>query len=279
MYDNYIKKLNNKFNNRLRDISADYNFDLGDEFEIAICHILRAFLPEKYGVCRGFVVDREGNKEGDDIIIYDKIKHPTINLYKEDYSRKENIPIEAVYAYIEAKHTITLEQFDKALDQVKKIKKICTKRERIGLYQNDPHIGKYEDKGNVVESLPKYRNPIISIILGRYSVDKDGKKTENSDLIQEMAAIKMRNMEKSDLNPEMIILGNNNVMCVGYISNDISIPTLFYPDNGNEVGYQNLKLQDNSFGVFMAQLIAAIDWIKLGNIPWIEMLNEAKMEQ
>lgn len=276
MYDNYIKKLNEKFENRLRDISADYNFDFGDEFEIAICHILRAFLPEKYGVCRGFIVDKEGNKEGDDIIIYDKIKHPTINLYNEDYSRKENIPIEAVYAYIEAKHTITLGQFDKAVEQIKKIKKICSKREKVGLYQNDPYIGKYEDKGNIIESLPKYRNPIITIILGRYSVDKDDKKTDNPDLVQEMAFIKMANMAKGHLNPEMIILGKNNAMCVGYKSNGNSIPTLFYPDNGKEVGYQNLKLQDNSFGVFMTQLIAAIDWIKLGNIPWIEMLNEAK---
>ncbi|TAJ10755.1 hypothetical protein DMA11_18550 [Marinilabiliaceae bacterium JC017] len=279
MYDDYIKKLNEKFENRLRDISADYNFDYGDEFEIAICHILRAFLPEKYGVCRGVVVDRDGNKEGDDIVIYDKIKHPTINLYNEDYSRKENIPIEAVYAYIEAKHTITLTQFDKALEQVKKIKRICSKREKVGLYQSDPYIGKYEDKGSIVESLPKYRNPIITIILGRYSVDKNDKKTDNPDLVQEMAYAKMANMEKSHLNPEMIILGNKNAMCVGYNSNGSSIPTLFYPDNGKVVGYQNLKLQDNSFGIFMTQLIAAIDWIKLGNIPWIKMLNEAKLNQ
>jgi hypothetical protein len=233
-------------------------------------------LPKKYGVCRGFIVDKEGNKEGDDIIIYDKIKHPTINLYNEDYSRKENIPIEAVYAYIEAKHTITLKSFDKAVEQIKKIKKICSKREKVGLYQNDPYIGEYEDKGNIIEWLPKYRNPIITIILGRYSVDKDDKKTDNPDLVQEMASIKMENMLKSHLNPEMIILGKNNAMCIGYKSNGNSIPTLFYPDNGEEVGYQNLKLQDNSFGVFMTQLIAAIDWIKLGNIPWIEMLNEAK---
>lgn len=279
MYDNYIKKLNDKFQNRLRDISADYNFDFGDEFEIAICHILKAFLPEKYGVCRGFVVDKVGNKEGDDIIIYDKIKHPTINLYNEDYSRKENIPIEAVYVYIEAKHTITLAQFNKALIQIKKIKQICSTREKIGLYKDDPYIGKYEDRGNVIESLPKYRNPIITIILGRYSVDKEDSKTDNPNLIQEMASIKMLNVENSHLNPEMIILGNNNIMCIGYKSNENSIPTLFYPDNGNEVGYQNLILQDSAYSIFMTQLIAAIDWIKLGNIPWIEILNEAKISK
>lgn len=64
-YDNFVVELSRKFLARLEDIKADYNFDLGDEFEIAICELLRIFLPTKYGVCRGFVVDSNGNKEGD----------------------------------------------------------------------------------------------------------------------------------------------------------------------------------------------------------------------
>lgn len=42
-YDNYVADLSRKFLSRLEDIKADYNFDLGDEFEIAICEILRTF--------------------------------------------------------------------------------------------------------------------------------------------------------------------------------------------------------------------------------------------
>jgi len=66
MHDNYVHELHLKFSRKLDEISAEYNFDLGDEFEVAICSILRAFLPEKYGVCRGFVVDRNGEKAGFD---------------------------------------------------------------------------------------------------------------------------------------------------------------------------------------------------------------------
>ena len=56
--------------------------------------MLRIFLPSKYGVCRGFVVNRHGDKAGDDIIIYDQEKFPTLRLLpKDDFSLKEEIPI------------------------------------------------------------------------------------------------------------------------------------------------------------------------------------------
>lgn len=276
MYDNYVKKLSNKFSNRLRDISADYNFDYGDEFEIAICQVLRDFLPDKFGVCRGFIVDRNGSKVGDDIIIYDKASSPTINLYRDDLSRKENIPVEAVYAYIEAKHTLTLGQFDKSLSQINAIKNMCSKRDKVSLYQNDSYIGSYQDKGNVVESLPKYRNPICTFVLARYAVDQDDNRTDDVSKIESMIASKMKTMSSTELNPEMIILGENNLMCVGYLKDNNSIPTLFYPDNGHVVGYQNLVKPNFAYGIFLTQLMAAVDWIRLGNTPWIEILNEAK---
>ena len=71
-YDNYLIKLSRKINRRLEDIDADHNFEFGNEFEIALCSILRNFLPNKYGIGRGFVVAEDGTKAGDDIIIYDQ---------------------------------------------------------------------------------------------------------------------------------------------------------------------------------------------------------------
>lgn len=116
-YNNYVIDLNNKFQRRLDDIAADHNFDYGNEFEIAVCEVLREFLPLKYGICRGHVVSFDGNKTGDDIIIYDQERFPTLRLNRRDnFSRKENIPIEAVYAYFEAKHTITEETLEKSLE-------------------------------------------------------------------------------------------------------------------------------------------------------------------
>ncbi|WP_396150646.1 DUF6602 domain-containing protein [Flavobacterium sp.] len=70
LYDNFIIKLSEKFNRRLEEIETDFNFELGDEFEFAICDILQDLLPTKFGVTRGFVVNKDGVKAGDDIIIY-----------------------------------------------------------------------------------------------------------------------------------------------------------------------------------------------------------------
>jgi hypothetical protein len=102
LYDNFLPRLQNKIETFFASIKANYNFDLGDEFEIQICKLLRLFLPSKYGVCRGFVVNRYGDKAGDDIIIFNQERFPTLRLLpKDDFSLKEEIPIEADYAYFE----------------------------------------------------------------------------------------------------------------------------------------------------------------------------------
>jgi len=48
MYNDYVSNISKQFTSELDKISAFYNFDLGDEFEIAICKLLRKFLPQKY---------------------------------------------------------------------------------------------------------------------------------------------------------------------------------------------------------------------------------------
>ncbi|MGD2182757.1 DUF6602 domain-containing protein [Lusitaniella coriacea] len=123
IYNDYVKNLHQAFSRRLDEISAEFNFDLGSEFEIAICEILRSFLPIKYGICRGFVVSAEGCVAGDDIIIFDQERFPILrpNATKA-FDKKEKIPIEAVYGYIEAKHTLDSQSFDKSFKQKQKVK-------------------------------------------------------------------------------------------------------------------------------------------------------------
>src|SRR6266851_5063767 len=126
LYDGYLQNLNKRFEEALSEIEAHHNFEYGDEFEIALCKVFRRALPQMYGICRGYVVDADGMVAGDDIIIYDRARFPTLRaLGDEDYARLEKIPIEAVYAYIEAKHTLELEgesrsSLTKAVDQLGK---------------------------------------------------------------------------------------------------------------------------------------------------------------
>ncbi len=46
------------------------NIDRGEEFELALCQVLRTAIPQKYGICRGFVVNRAGDVAGDDTVIF-----------------------------------------------------------------------------------------------------------------------------------------------------------------------------------------------------------------
>lgn len=277
-YDDYILELSRKFSTRLDDIKADYNFELGDEFEIAICEILRTFLPTKYGICRGFVVDSKGEKAGDDIIIYDQLDFPTLRTNKkDDYSRKENIPIEAVYAYIEAKHTLNKESFEKSVSQIGKVKRLCQTRKKTNLYQIDPNVGEYIDRGNVLTHQPKYRNPILTIILSRYSSNIHNKKADSEEEIKEFLK-SFHNIFPSDSSsPELVISGKDNILANGYLNEmGESVGTLFYPDNGLQIGYENIIKKDLAFGIFLCHLMASLNWIRLGNMPWIEMLNQGR---
>ncbi len=70
-----------------------------------MCHLLSDFLPEKFCVFKGGVVIESGKTAGDDLIIFDKLSFPMLKpIYGNNFSIKQQIPIEAVYSYIECKN-------------------------------------------------------------------------------------------------------------------------------------------------------------------------------
>jgi hypothetical protein len=130
LYNNWLGDITERFQKKFDDIKVVYNFEYGEEFEMAIADALRELLPQRYGVCRGYVVSRDGQSAGDDIIIFDAQHFPTLRaLERTDLSRKENVPAEAVLAYIEAKHTLQFageggQSLSKAVDQVRRVKEV-----------------------------------------------------------------------------------------------------------------------------------------------------------
>ncbi|MCX9458462.1 hypothetical protein IG604_22310, partial [Vibrio cholerae] len=87
-YKSIIENVSKVFSSYFDAISVTYNFDIGSEFEIALCHVFTHFLPEKYGICRGFIVDGDDNSAGDDLIIYDKSMFRAIrHMEIADFSR------------------------------------------------------------------------------------------------------------------------------------------------------------------------------------------------
>ena len=279
LYDNYVIDLANKFDKRLDDIRHEYNFDVGPEFEVAICEVLRSFLPQKYGICRGFVVTRFGEKAGDDIIIYDQERFPTLRINsKVDLSTKQFIPIEAVYAYIEAKHTLVFTKneeeatFTKALKQVMNVKRVISTRDTVQLNSSDPYLLPLGHP-NPVAWLPKIRNPTFCIILARHvAVDKASNKIEDPGEINRIL-FDLKIDRHVDV-PDLVMFGRSNLIRGGIQLAGEKKPCLFFLNDPNS-GYDVVKKTDLCFGIGLAQLFACVDWIRLGAMPWNAIIDDA----
>ncbi len=181
MYQRILETLSKEIDHYFSRIEANHNFDLGPEFEIALCRLFQKVLPSRFGVCRGFIIDKTGKTAGDDIIIYDRLRFPTLRLLDEDFAQKECVPFEAVYAYFEAKHNLELDidledtTFNKAISQLKKVRSL----ERVprSLNQVTDTVTISNAPAKPPEGYPIIFNPLfVGIISRKVSLKKDNQK-------------------------------------------------------------------------------------------------------
>jgi len=104
----------------------------GDESELNWIGLLRSYLPERYTVDSGFVVDHEGDiSEQIDIIIYDR--HFTPFIFRGETT--VYIPAEGVYAVFEVKPDFDQNNYDyavKKLDSVQALNRTSAVFTHIG---------------------------------------------------------------------------------------------------------------------------------------------------
>jgi hypothetical protein len=259
-------------------LEAFYSFDLGPEFEIAVCKTLRAALPQKFGICRGHVVTASGDQAGDDIIIYDQVRFPTLRaLDEEDYARKEWIPIEAVYAYIEAKHAINLTGSDgsslqKAINQVKAVKKLCLTRTEVSHTQILPFLQLPEDfmldRGH---GYPSFANPLFTMIVARQIREKEGKKQYLNDAVTiNEQTIAQRGVYEVEDRPDAMVLGNGVIALPVIDQEPPAFRSPFFEPKSSRTHL--LTVPEISIGIGLMLLLFALDYIQLGRLPWERMV-------
>ena len=293
IYNDIIKNIAQEFERALDNIAAVYNFDYGDEFEISVCKFLRRFLPLKFGICRGFVVDKYGNTAGDDIIIYNQDLYPTLRFleYDNQFAQKEQIPVEAVYAYIEAKYTLTADSLKKAVKQVGDVKKLCYSRTPI-CYKNlasGCHI--FDNQYSKANGWnPIIRNPVYGMILSANCVGINGKKAESGADSTKFMLDEIVNELKFEIENlrhfcfDSIIAGNSTTVFCGHYMFDkegkmldgVHI-TKFYTGIHSKACYQVNTHEKLAFGLSIAHLMTALNYIQLGDMPWEMIFNTAKM--
>jgi len=275
MYRDLVGRLSNIVNAELIKLEAIYNFDFGDEFEVALCRILRLALPDRYGVCRGHVVTKENRIAGDDIIIYDREESPTLRMLPYgDFSIKEYIPVDAVYAYIEAKHTLYLDEnadqsVIKAAKQVEAVKSLPREpRSHYKITDNltleagllDLEIGGLEH--------PEISNPMVGCIFARY-VAWGGSKKSGTEL-NKTPRIDLGIDQK--LQPEIIVAGND---MIGLPSNRVDGKIHLYLFRGTkESAIQLFITEGRALALGVISLLHALDTIRLNRLNWAPIIAE-----
>ncbi|MGF6091603.1 DUF6602 domain-containing protein [Pseudomonas sp. 18173] len=101
--------------------SITHNGVMGEVNEAHFIEVLRKYLPNRYGVAQGIVVDCNGaTSDQIDIIIFDPQYTPTLL----DQQSHRFVPAEAVYAVLEAKPSINKQYLDYAANKAASVRRL-----------------------------------------------------------------------------------------------------------------------------------------------------------
>lgn len=280
LYEDWMLALARRFDDKLATIWTEHNFELGPEFEIAICDVLREVLPERAGVCRGYVEEQSGRRAGDDIIVYDAARFPTLRSLGRDLWRKERVPAEAVLAYIEAKHTLYVgkhrrkaggQSLTKALRQVADVKSI--KRAPVPLSQIGPRMA----AGTTLAvarrpGFPSIRNPWYAAIWTRELVLEDAAWSTDRLAAEVFGQKQLDRLKFPD------VVASRQVFVAPAYEEPVTDVAALRPFIRAQDTCQ-LLTRHVADGLGMAMAIIHLTWaleeLLLGEIPWAGMLHQA----
>jgi hypothetical protein len=136
------KKLLDAYDHAKQQASEDQvKTDHGIAGEALVRDWLRSFLPQRFGVCKGYIItpnlDYEGELEEWDIIIYDAIESPILYTREikghHESEKRRAIPVEYVRAVVEVKATLTPAMVKKST------KKLLKLQQFIGVNTSDAY--------------------------------------------------------------------------------------------------------------------------------------------
>jgi hypothetical protein len=286
LYGNYVQELSDCFQQSVDSIKYLSNCDAGPEFEMAICGTLKMLLPNKYGICRGFVVAQNGRHAGDAIVIYDQGRFPRVRTTTlEDLARKQAIPIEAVYAYIEFRHTVNIhgdasdgQSLNKALGQVATVKALLDTREPFGFDLIDDQVRMPEGQHLVGPSYrPQLRNPSYGIVLAR-----NVRRAKGSDILKSPEEIEQAfsTFPYPKEPTDFVVLGDSVLLHPYGIAQINAMPRkafrTFYMPGITEMALS--RVRGIAFGIALCGLFSVLDSIRLWKVPWPRIIVDAMGE-
>jgi hypothetical protein len=111
-----------------------HNLEQGLANEEAVRRLLRAFLPSKYGVAKGKIINEWGDiSRHCDIIIYDHSNCPTLFVDDND---NQVIPAEGVFEIVEVKTTLNATTLREAFEELITVYRVSGERAEVRSINN-----------------------------------------------------------------------------------------------------------------------------------------------
>ena len=178
-----------------------------------------------------------------------------------------------------------------AVKQVSTVKRLCYSRSVTtnGNVENGCHI--FNNQYSKTHGWnPIITNPIYGMILSANCVGTSGKKAESGEDATKFLLDEIQNKLNSDIEYlqhfcfDSIIAGNSTTAFCGHYMFDKEghkidgvLLTKFYTGIRSGACYQISTHENLAFGLSIAHLMMALNYIQLGNMPWDMIFNTAKM--
>ncbi|WP_437629625.1 DUF6602 domain-containing protein [Sorangium sp. So ce854] len=278
-YGGWVEESAEHLDAELRKLRRLEILELGNELESTLRDTLEDFLPQRVGMCRGWVVDSAGGKQGDDIILYDAARFRALRRLRDDrgMDKKERVPAEAVLAYIEVKHTLYVQErvpvkhrgqsLAKACSQVAALKGL--RRDAVPLDMIAPRLVLPPGTIQRRPGFPAIRNPWYAAVWALHlRVDRHLEHDPAEAVKRRIDAIQRTGLRAEHL-PD-VIAADTVLMTPAITTSGALEPRPFIAPDTELVFTNGIK----ALGAAMKHLAWAIDDILLGEIPWRRMLRE-----
>lgn len=133
----YYKGILGQLNSEVQLINRlfKHNGLKGDGNETAIRDLIKQFIPNKYGVGTGIIIDKNRNQSRQcDIIIYDNYNYPELL----SMSTSKFYPVDLVYAVIEVKTSLDSEKSKLAIQNIDSVLKLDYIQETFRVLPTEP---------------------------------------------------------------------------------------------------------------------------------------------
>jgi hypothetical protein len=277
IYDGYLETLSAEFDRHLSNIWSNYNFEKGDELETELCKVLRKVLPLRYGVCHGYIVTADNKLVGDDIIIFNRERFGTLRLLdQERFEKKEKIPLETVCAYIEVKHTLSIngvggQSLQKAMTQVQAVQQLQRMPVPINQITANVTLPVANEVGQVSFSFarqpgwPDRQNPLYTAIWSRYI-----RPTDDAPVTEDISEI-VNLLAKKNTKLDCIVAGRDVVGLPIYRDRSFRSPHFI---DGQSV-FSIHPTKELGFAVGVMLLLYALDRMMMEAMPFQSIIGDA----